>query len=72
MKPFIGESAYKVLLVCFLLLLKIRRFFDCVSRLRGFFIFDEIESMSRFWSSNSRGVNNIYLMWEWQQLTPPE
>lgn len=28
---------------------------DCVSRLRGFFVFDEIESISRFWSCNSWG-----------------
>ena len=27
----------------------------CVSRLRGFFVFDEIESISRFWSSNNWG-----------------
>jgi len=27
----------------------------CVSRLRGFFVFDEIESISRFWSCNKWG-----------------
>lgn len=32
-----------------------RLFPDCVSRLRGFFVFDEIESISRFWSCNSWG-----------------
>ncbi|HGY1114529.1 TPA: hypothetical protein ACNUX9_001328 [Providencia rettgeri] len=28
---------------------------DCVSRLRGFFVFDEIDSISRFWHCNSWG-----------------
>ena len=28
---------------------------DCVSRLSGFFVFDEIESISRFWHCNSWG-----------------
>lgn len=28
---------------------------DCVSRLRGFFVFDEIESISRFWNCNTWG-----------------
>lgn len=34
---------------------RLRLFPNCVSRLTGFFVFDEIESIARFWDSNSWG-----------------
>lgn len=34
---------------------RIEFFPDCVSRLNGFFVFDEIESIARFWECNSWG-----------------
>lgn len=36
---------------------RVSLFPKCVSRLRGFFVFDEIESISRFWECNSWGAH---------------